>query len=78
MREKAENIKKLVRDLSEFSEVAILEDRAIISLISNIDKAAEVLATTFTVMDRYLLLKNISYYYCPSINDYNAICCLVV
>ena len=77
MREKAENIKKLVRDLSEFSEVAILEDRAIISLISNIDKAAEVLATTFTVMDRYLL-KNISYYCCPSINDYNATCCLVV
>lgn len=53
MRERAENIKKLVRELSEFSEVTILEDRAIISLISNIDKAAEVLATTFTVMDRY-------------------------
>jgi hypothetical protein len=52
MRERTENIKRLIRELGEFAEVSVLEDRAIISLISNIDRAAEVLATTFKVMDR--------------------------
>ena len=51
-REKVEDLKRLIRDLSEFSDVTVLDERAIISLISNIDRAAEVMATTFRVMDK--------------------------
>jgi aspartate kinase len=51
-RESSENMKKLTRELGEFADVSVLEDRAIISLISNIEKAADVMATTFRVMGK--------------------------
>lgn len=50
--EKAADLKGLIRDLREFSDVETFEERAIISLISNVERAAEVMSITFRVMDR--------------------------
>lgn len=38
--------------LSKFAAVRVLEDRAIVTLISNLERGSEVMATAFKVMER--------------------------
>eukprot|EP01038_Epipyxis_sp_PR26KG_P014641 gene14641-19668_t len=45
------NVEMLLTQLKEFSEVVVLEDRAIISLISNLERSSEVMAMAFKVME---------------------------
>jgi len=48
-REKGE-IPQLLSKLGKFADVTVYEDRCIVSLISNIDRSAEVMSTAFKVM----------------------------
>jgi hypothetical protein len=38
--------------LSEFAAVRVLEDRAIVTLISNLERGSEVMAIAFQVMEK--------------------------
>ena len=47
-----QDIELLVSKLSKFAAVRVLEDRAIVTLISNLDRGSEVMATAFQVMEK--------------------------
>jgi aspartate kinase len=46
-----DNIENAVKDLSEYATVTVKEDRAILTLISDVERSSEVLATAFRVFD---------------------------
>ena len=50
--ERTASLKNLINDLGEFSDVQLYDERAIISLISNVKRAAETMAITFRVMEK--------------------------
>jgi aspartate kinase len=45
------NVKMLLEKLGKFSDVTVYEDRCIISLISNLDRSSETMATAFKVLE---------------------------
>jgi aspartate kinase len=47
-----QDIELLVSKLSKFAAVRVLEDRAIVTLISNLERGSEVMATAFKVMEK--------------------------
>ena len=47
-----QDIELLVSKLSKFAAVRVLEDRAIVTLISNLDRGSEVMAIAFQVMEK--------------------------
>lgn len=45
------NVEELLRQLRNIAEVTVLEGRAIISIICNLDRSSEVMAMAFKVME---------------------------
>lgn len=51
-KQKEENIHEAVEKLSEYANVKVKQDRAILTLITDVERSSEVLATAFRVFDK--------------------------
>ena len=48
-KQKSENLSKLQHDLQKYADIEVAKDRAILTLIADVDRSSDVLATAFSV-----------------------------